>query len=331
VAGAPSLRVQPSPFATSQTVVISFSKPVDNPVLHIDRLGGSVTDVSNNTLSNSSVWTLSGSVATGAVTMSKLAGNVNFSLAGSVFQRTPNVAWTGAGNSECAATTLSTACGSVQFNGSGISSLTFTVTWAGPDNNFGGPATSGDGIEFALSLPETTVVIKKQSVGGTGTFTFTGTNGVASASLNTATTNPISSASSTVTDNSKAITITEAALAPYTLTSVSCADQTPTAITSSVSGGVLTIAPAAYNGGGQTITCTFTNTKPSTIAVTEVSNGGTGAFTFTGNNGWASQTLNTVTAGTGVTGATQTLTTVGTAVSRVPFFGPSKAAPERQE
>ena len=37
------------------------------------------------------------------------------------------------------------------------------------------------------------------------------------------------------------------------------------------------------------------------VTVTKISNGGVGAFTFTGNNGWVSQDITTVTAGVGVT------------------------------
>ena len=49
-----------------------------------------------------------------------------------------------------------------------------------------------------------------------------------------------------------------------------------------------------------------------TLQLTKVSLAGTGSFTFTGNNGWASQTITTVTAGTAVTGRMQTLTAAAT-------------------
>ncbi len=64
------------------------------------------------------------------------------------------------------------------------------------------------------------------------------------------------------------------------------------------------IAPAS----GDDITCTLVNArKPVTLTLTKISHGGTRAFTFTGNNGWSSQTLTTTVPGVGVTGATQTL------------------------
>ena len=47
------------------------------------------------------------------------------------------------------------------------------------------------------------------------------------------------------------------------------------------------------------------------IRLTKVSNGGVGTFSFSGNNGFANQSITTVTSGTGVAGATQTLTAAG--------------------
>ena len=51
-------------------------------------------------------------------------------------------------------------------------------------------------------------------------------------------------------------------------------------------------------------------TLPS-ITLTKVSNGGVGTFGFSGSNGFANQSITTLTSGSGVTGATQTLTTAG--------------------
>ncbi len=54
--------------------------------------------------------------------------------------------------------------------------------------------------------------------------------------------------------------------------------------------------------------------KP-TITLTKVSVGGTGTFTFTGDNGWASENITTVSDGVGVVGTTQTLTAASTATT----------------
>jgi uncharacterized repeat protein (TIGR01451 family) len=55
--------------------------------------------------------------------------------------------------------------------------------------------------------------------------------------------------------------------------------------------------------------------RPATLQLTKVSNGGVGTFTFTGNNGWASQSITTTTAGVGVAGATQSLGAATTATT----------------
>ncbi|MGQ3085490.1 MAG: prealbumin-like fold domain-containing protein, partial [Hydrogenophaga sp.] len=60
---------------------------------------------------------------------------------------------------------------------------------------------------------------------------------------------------------------------------------------------------------------TLTYDEPPTLQLTKVSNGGVGTFTFTGNNGWASQSITTTTAGVGVAGATQSLGAATTATT----------------
>lgn len=52
-----------------------------------------------------------------------------------------------------------------------------------------------------------------------------------------------------------------------------------------------------------------------TIQITKVSNGGTGPFTFTGDNGWTNQIITTVTQGAGLAGARQTLAAASTATT----------------
>lgn len=240
------------------TVTITFSKPVDNPVMHIDRLGG----VSG--ASNSSSWTLSGSVATSAVSLSRLSGNSQFVVTGANFVRTTGVA--SAVGTECDGTTNGTACGSIQFVGTNITQLSFNVVMAGS-------AGSGDALELAFTVPETFVVVRKQTVNVTaGPFTFAGTNGVGSPTLNTATTNPISSASYSVTNHANPITISETVPAGYRIDSTSCTDGSGASIASTFTGsvtgtGTINIATGAYDGGGQTITCLVVNKSRSDMSV----------------------------------------------------------------
>jgi large repetitive protein len=64
-----------------------------------------------------------------------------------------------------------------------------------------------------------------------------------------------------------------------------------------------------FNAGDSNDSSTASATVPATkLTLTKISNGGVGAVTFTGNNGWTSQTITTTTQGVGVTGATQSLT-----------------------
>ena len=127
VAGNPSLMVNPSPNGTTQTVILTFSKPVDNPVLHVDRLGGTA-----GTNSTTTVWTMSSFAATGGtVAMSRLGGDVEFIVSGNSFFRATSTSVTG---TECTNTKNGSTCGSVQFVGTGITSITFTVTWADVNN-----------------------------------------------------------------------------------------------------------------------------------------------------------------------------------------------------
>lgn len=93
-------------------------------------------------------------------------------------------------------------------------------------------------------------------------------------------------------------------------------DYTSTYSCTNASSGTGTVLPSgtgtSFNltpASGDDITCTLVNTRrPVTLTLTKISEGGTRAFTFTGNNGWTSQTITTTALGVGVTGATQTLT-----------------------
>ncbi|MGB9142328.1 MAG: hypothetical protein WCB71_09045, partial [Aestuariivirga sp.] len=110
-------------------------------------------------------------------------------------------------------------------------------------------------------------------------------------------------------------TITETIPAGYVLASATCSGMggggtaTPNLATGAL------VLNAAATAAGSNIACTFTNTKLPTITLTKISNGAVGGFTFTGTNGWASQTITTVTSGVGVAGATQTLAAASTATT----------------
>lgn len=249
---------------SSRTYTITFSKAVDNPVLHVDRLGGALGNDPN-----SSRWTLSNSTSQGgAVTLTRLSGNAQFLVSGSTFVRATGATFSGTANAECLSGSASTvasgtACGSVRFNGAGITSLTFTVTQVGPSG--------GDELEMRWSFPGSSVIVRKQSVGGTGTFPFT-TSGALTPSFTLATTaqnTPVSSTTYPITNHAAAITLSESTPpAGYVMTAGSCVDQTGAAVPATVNTATrqIAIAPASY-GTSQTITCTFTNSATATLAL----------------------------------------------------------------
>lgn len=248
----------------SRTYTITFSKPVDNPVLHVDRLGGALGNDPN-----SSRWTLSNSVAQGgAVSLTRLSGNTQFQVSGSTFVRSTGTAFSGTANAEClsgnAATVASgTACGSVRFNGTGITSLTFTTTQVGP--------AGGDEVELRWSFQGSNVIVRKQSVGGTGTFGITASNALAQAFnlVTTAQNTPVSSTTYPVTNHAGAITLTETTVPTgYALTGATCTDQNNAAVTATVNTAArqVTIAAGDYRAN-QTLTCTLTNSATATLAL----------------------------------------------------------------
>ena len=237
---------------TTQTVTFTFSEAVDNPIIHIDRMGGA-----SGGLTNSSNWQLVGSNLGTLPGVTRLAGNQQFRVTGNSFFR-PNGVTSGATGCSNASATAATddgtnACGSVRYTGTGITSLTFTVT-------FLGPVGAGDGIEMVWSIGGSRISIAKQSVNGTRAFSFTGTNGVSSVTLDTAVANPSLSAFFDVADHRQPITITDASVSDYILTGVACVDQNSVAVPATLSGQAISIAVNDYRGN-QNIRCTFTNRR----------------------------------------------------------------------
>ena len=201
-----------------------------------------------------------------------------------------------------AGTCTGTAAGNVTFNGSA------TVTTATIVLNTTATAAGNALVCTFTNTKLPTVTLTKISNGGVGGFTFTGSNGLNSQTITTTTAGTgLAGATQTLTAAATSTTITEAVAAGYVLSGASCSGL-GTGGTASLAGNVLTL-DAAATAAGSAIVCIFTNDKKPTLALTKISNGGVGPFTFTGGNGWASQTITTATSGTGVTGATQTLTT----------------------
>lgn len=146
--------------------------------------------------------------------------------------------------------------------------------------------------------------------GGVGTVATVTTTGTGTTATGTADFNPADTGGSYTLSEAAAGTTVPASYATTYLCTNATAGSTTTM--PSGTGASFNLVPAA----GDDITCTFTNTRqPATLTLTKISQGGARAFTFTGNNGWTSQTLTTTTSGVGVTGATQTLTNANTATT----------------
>lgn len=141
--------------------------------------------------------------------------------------------------------------------------------------------TSSVGLNLALQTVSTEwvanhVTITKVSQGGTGTFAFSGNNGIANHSITTATAGTgVAGVQQTLTAASTTAntTITEAAQPGWTYTGATCtglaAGQTAT-----VSGNTITLPFAGLSlvSGGRTVACTITNTAIQPLTSVKVSN-----------------------------------------------------------
>lgn len=137
------------------TVTITFSQPVVNPIIHIDRLGGNggtqltstdifgvTTVTAEGNWTNSSRWTLT----TPGATLTQLAGVDHLDTYPTYFERTPDVAIPYTGTSAEAGTTqLTTAAGSIQVNGT-YTTLTFQLTGVGVEG------AGADGVELRFNV-----------------------------------------------------------------------------------------------------------------------------------------------------------------------------------
>ena len=249
--------------AGTRNYVFTFSKAVDNPVLHVDRLGGYY----DNNRPNSARWTLTGFTATGgSVALERLSGNNQFTVtpAQNRFLRATTGTFDGTGSAECLSTSNGTACGSVRFNGTGITRLTFAVDMAGDRG-------AGDEFELRWSFDGAKMVVRKQSAGGTGTFGITAGNALSQAFnlVTTAQNTPVASTVYPLTDHAAAITLTESSVpSGYVLLGAACTDQNGATVAATVDTAARQVTiPSANYRANQTITCTLSNSATATLAL----------------------------------------------------------------
>ncbi len=189
------------------------------------------------------------------------------------------VSWT------CAATSGGAACGAASgsgaLNDTGLdlppgAVATYTVTMTVP-SGFTGPLVNtvtvtppntindtdlANNTATDTDQPAALVTISKVSVGGTGAFGFTGSNGIAAQTLTTTVAaTPVTGAAQALTALGTATTITEGVPpAGYALTGISCSGLPGGTATPDLAARTVTL-DAAATASGANITCTFTNTR----------------------------------------------------------------------
>ncbi len=164
-----------------------------------------------------------------------------------------------------------------------------------------------------------TVQISKRSIGAVGAFSFTGTNGYSGDTITTVTSNvTVAGAIRTLTAASTATTITETIPGGYTVTAITCTGLGTGAATPNLAAGSVALNAAA-TAPGNTVACTFTNTRTPTMKVQKTTFGGFGGpFTFAQTNlASAPAGITTIVANTATPAAPASIniTSIGTAVT----------------
>lgn len=225
-------------------LTVSFSRPVDNPVLHLVGLGvgvGNAYTSEFDLLSPGSLTKLSGSVALD-VTANQI--------------RNTAAAPDGYG---CGGT--DGACGSVRVNGLGLTTIRFTVfARAAGTGPWAGWAGDYVGVGVSVDLPPQ-LTVRSQSHGSVGRFDYTGTNGFADQNIQTnASGMPVAGTVQVMTAGTPTV-ITQSALQGPALTGVACIDLgSGAAVPATVDLAAATVAlDANALGAGAQVECTFTN------------------------------------------------------------------------
>lgn len=238
------------PVSYTVTVLNNDINPVDGgnqspaiPAAHAP----DITDTFPAQLQNAT-WTCA---ATAGSTCPAASGSGNISYAGgytlaSGGQLTFTINATVATTAACNATVSNTA------------SASFSDTDGFSDINPGDNAATA---AFTVVCPQLTV--SKTTLGGVGTFNFSGSNGIANHAVTTAAAGtPVAGATQTLTSAGVATTITEAAPSGgFALTGIACTGLgTGGTATADLANRTVTLDAAATTTAGP-ITCTFTNTK----------------------------------------------------------------------
>ncbi|HEV7269431.1 prealbumin-like fold domain-containing protein [Pseudoxanthomonas sp.] len=182
----------------------------------------------------------------------------------------------------------------------------YATTYACTNTRPGGQTPSGTGTSFAIvpaagddltctfiNTKRPRVTVRKISVNGTDSFSFSGTNGVASQTLVTATSGvPVAGAPQVLSAASTVTTITEGAPpANYRLTDIACTGLPPGGNAAVNLAARQVVLDAAATTAGADVVCTFTNTLfradvrvSKTATPTSAQSGATVTYTITVNN-----------------------------------------------
>lgn len=292
--------IPPGCYSSTGAMSVGATLTLNGSGVYVFRPGANATTAALNTAANSSV-TLGGGAC---------AGNVFWA---------PTAATTLGANSAFVGTVIGNA-GMTLGNGA---SLTGRALAAG-----GTVTTSANTITVpgACAIPALpTITVSNVSNGGVGTFGLSGSNGFADQSITTvAPGTGVTGATQTLAAAEVSTTVTATLPSGYSLTAISCSGLGAGGTqTSNLATRTVTL-DAAATAAGSDIACTFTSTVSSaalpSVTVSKISNGGVETFSFSGTNGFANQSLTTLTSGSAMAGASQTLTSanVSTTITEAP-------------
>lgn len=287
------------------TLTITFSRAVNNPILHISGMGG----YNRNTSTNQAIYyTQDYEVTTPGVTLSRLSGNTHFKVGAgsvtgtggaSVISYGSNAIWSSSTQPNTGCVTAppelsilgqgpEAACGSVRVLGTNLTSITLRVNlrsnrtstqWVTLNNSF-----QADGVLFAVSEDSPVITLTKALSGNrlanTDQFTMQIRNSGGTV-VNATTASTTTGTGSAVTAGTGTTGVTSVGLGTsYTLTEVSSGTTNLANYASSISCtnnnvGSATVLPT---GSGQSFTitplsasdsinCTITNTPAGRITI----------------------------------------------------------------
>jgi Domain of unknown function (DUF4347) len=281
------------------TMTINFSRVVKDPIIHLDRLGGS-----DGTSQNGMAFTLQ----TSGITLTKLSGTSHFSVVGNAItngQIGQPIA-TGYTSESSLTTNLGTAAGSVLLTGV-FSTVTFLLS---PGTN----TTEGAGAD-AFEIGLTYDPIPAALPDNFNSYVNANLSGNLYANNGSGLDGDFNNDALTLTlINGSAFTVGTAI--PLLNGSLTITNASTGAFNFVPNSGFTGTQSFTYNlrdnNFGTANSMATINVMQTTLTIQTLSLGGIDAFSYSGNNGWISQTNNTVSPNVGVSSPTEILTSPST-------------------